>query len=529
MRINHNIPALNAHRILGQSNIAASKNLERLSSGKRINRAADDAAGLAISEKMNAQIRGLQMASRNSMDGVSLVQTAEGAMGEVHSMLQRMRELSVQAANGTMSPEDRNAVQDEINQLTSEINRVGNGTEFNKLNLLQGNQGPSSNTIQKMMSTGGPAEITMNLLTTAQTAPMILLSPTDNLKVKINGVESVVNLQGFSTTTTLTGKDFLDRINDALGDNGVAIVNDSNNIVVRTKEPGGAQTVEFTGSAAAKLMGTAIATGVSENPAVKSSGSLYFEKMPEVGSYIKIGDTKIDFYDSSKEPYYGNNLGIDISGKTTDTLVDTLKIIPIPGVTLGESATNKNELTVQANVVGYVGNTIPMEGTLDDFNINLQVGANSGQYFRLEVGDVRSLALRISSDKPTGNPGVSGASYVKLPNVTNGVSSNLAEYALDVSDENLASSAIEVFNNAIIQVAQERSKLGAIQNRLEKTIANLDNTAENLTAAMSRIADADMALEMSNFTKMNVLQQSGMSMLAQANQQPQLVLKLLGN
>ena len=153
MRINTNIAALNSHRMLERNTNTSAKNLERLSSGMRINRASDDAAGLAISEKMNAQIRGLKMASRNSLDGVSLVQTAEGAMGEIHSMLQRMRELSVQAANGTMSTDDRKAIQDEINQLTSEVNRIGNGTEFNNLQILKGNQGPKSNTIISKMST----------------------------------------------------------------------------------------------------------------------------------------------------------------------------------------------------------------------------------------------------------------------------------------------------------------------------------------------------------------------------------------
>ena len=137
MRINHNIPAMNAHRLLGVNNLAGSKTLEKLSSGKRINRAGDDAAGMAISEKMRAQIKGLTMASKNSLDGVSLVQTAEGAMGEVHSMLQRMRELAVQAANGTSADSDRQAIQDEINQLTSEVNRISNGTEYNTRNILK--------------------------------------------------------------------------------------------------------------------------------------------------------------------------------------------------------------------------------------------------------------------------------------------------------------------------------------------------------------------------------------------------------
>ena len=154
--------------------------------------------------------------------------------------------------------------------------------------------------------------------------------------------------------------------------------------------------------------------------------------------------------------------------------------------------------------------------------------ANTGQGFRLQIGDIRAKNLKISADNQTRNPGMKGAAYRESPTVTDGISSSIAEHAVDVTTEERASAAIKVFDNAIVQIATERSKLGATQNRLEHTISNLDNTAENLTAAMSRIEDTDMALEMSNFQKLNVLQQAGISMLAQANQQPQSILKLLG-
>lgn len=667
MRINHNIPAMNAHRILGQNSSIAAKNLERLSSGKKINRASDDAAGMAISEKMNAQIRGLQMASRNSLDGVSLVQTAEGAMNEVHSMLQRMRELSVQAANGTMDTGDRDAIQAEINQLTSEINRIGNGTEFNKLKILQGNQEPKSNTQYSAMSTGKPAEFILDKTTTAAPLPTLStpfqkISETDTLIVTVNGKENVVNLQGFNSTTNLTYSDFLERINDALGDDGKAFFNDKMQVVVRTNDTGGNKSVKFEGTATSKLattaptaliVGTAAATvfdysgggtktfkintktitldanytdiaglvsaintkiaadtdlqklgitfsqaggvisisatspvdlkleagatdalgdlkltagdyltqasesfGKAENPANYSTGYFKFESIPEKGSFIKIGDKTLDFYDSSKEPYMGTNIPINIYNsagpgyKNVSDIVSEISKLGIRGISMfvGDNSAgqnlpsplptdfptkfnnnNKTELIVVAHERGFGGNAIALEGTLEEFNVNLQVGANAGQGFRMEIGDIRSQKLKISADKPTGNPGVKGASYTSIKSVNNGITSNLEEYAVDVTDEKKATAAIEVFNNAIVQLATERSRLGAIQNRLEKTIANLDNTAENLTAAMSRIVDTDMASEMSEFTKMNILQQAGTSMLAQANQQPQLVLKLLGN
>ena len=543
MRINTNIAALNSHRMLERNTSISARNLERLSSGKRINRASDDAAGLAISEKMNAQIRGLKMASRNALDGVSLVQTAEGAMGEVHSMLQRMRELSVQAANGTMSPDDRRAIQDEINQLTSEVNRIGNGTEFNKLNILQGNQGPESNTIISKMSTGAPAEVLLNQIalpvTTPptnfdETLPFRHLDPTDTFSVVVNGKETIVNIQGFDSSTNLSYGDFLERINDALGDDAVAYFNDNGSILVKTNESGGGQSVEFKGSTVTinklfAVSGTEKAFGTAENPANKSQGTIFISELPEKGSFITIGNTRIDFYDSSEEPYAGTNVPIDLNASANvEALVTNLiSNLNIDGVTLSAVPGNARTINIEADVVGFAGNVITLEGTLDEFNVNLQVGSNAGQGFRLEVGDTRSIALKISANKPTGNPGVAGAAYVEIPNVTNGIKPAFVEYSLDVMDEDKATAAIEVFNNAIITVASERSKLGAIQNRLEKTIANLDNTAENLTAAKSRIEDTDMALEMSEFTKFNILQQAGTAMLAQANQQPQMMLQLL--
>lgn len=655
MRINTNMAALNSHRMLQNSSMTSAKNLEKLSSGKRINRASDDAAGLAISEKMNAQIRGLKMASRNALDGVSLVQTAEGAMGEVHAMLQRMRELSVQAANGTMSTEDRRAIQDEINQLTSEVNRIGNGTEFNKLNILQGNQGPNSNTIISKMSTGAPAELVIGGIVTSpfnENIPFQALTETDTLSVVVNGKENIVNLQGFSNTTNLSYADFLERVNDALGDDAVAYFNDNGSILVKTNQAGGGQTIEFKGSSTtldklfitsyvdnfsltqsyipaqvgppvvaavparyafdinnnivngdkiqvqnetftfvrnlsnppasnevllgndlsstfinlelaisastnynAQWMGgntfsltqhipnpapleqpvifhSTKAFGVAENPANNSQGIIFFSEMPEKGSFITIGNTRIDFYDSSEEPYAGTNVPIDLKsagGDVNKLVEDLINNLNIDGVKLTEVPGNSRTINIKADAVGFAGNVITLEGTLKDFNVNLQVGANAGQGFRLEVGDTRALALKISADKPTGNPGVAGAAYAEIPNVTNGIKPAFVEYSLDVMDEDKATAAIEVFNNAIITVASERSRLGAIQNRLEKTIANLDNTAENLTAARSRIEDTDMALEMSEFTKFNILQQAGTSMLAQANQQPQMMLQLLNS
>ncbi|MBU5312710.1 flagellin [Tissierella carlieri] len=293
MRINNNIPALNTHRLLNVNTDSLQKSLERLSSGKRINRASDDAAGLAISQKMEAQVRGLRQASRNSLDGVSCIQTAEGALNEVHEMLQRMRELSVQGANGVYEEDDLDAIANEMRELTEQINMIGRDTEFNGIKLLNG-----------------------------------------------------------------------------------------------------------------------------ENPSGTSG-------------------------------------------------------------------------------------------------LRLQIGANENQYIEIDMRDINIIV---------------GTGSGEL-NIETSIIKNLGSGKFEVEAGNLKSTefekAVTIYNDAIERVSSMRSKLGAIQNRLEHTIRNVDNTAENLTASKSRIEDLDMAKEMSEFTKLNILQQAGTSMLSQANQLPQTVLQLL--
>ncbi|MEN1761843.1 flagellin [Anoxynatronum sibiricum] len=191
-------------------------------------------------------------------------------------------------------------------------------------------------------------------------------------------------------------------------------------------------------------------------------------------------------------------------------------------------STKVNRVILEAEVDGFAGQAVFIEGTPKEFVANLQIGPNQGQGFRLSVGDIRADKLLISSNSPDGNTGVTGAAFIEIAGVTDGLSERTIQYAVNVSTEEYATSAITVYNNAIVKVAQLRGELGAIQNRLEYTSANLDNTQENMTAALSRIEDTDMALEMSEYTKMNIMMQAGTSMLAQANQMPQMVLQLLG-
>ncbi|ACL22196.1 flagellin domain protein [Desulfitobacterium hafniense DCB-2] len=384
MIINHNMSAINTYRQLTTNNSNNAKSLEKLSSGLRINRAGDDAAGLAISEKMRGQIRGLDQAQRNAQDSISLIQTAEGALNETHSILQRMRELAVQASNDTNSTTDRDEIQKEIDQLTDEIDRIANTTEFNTQKLLDG----SKKGLVK--AENAKAEIELNT------------------KANITGV-SVTTSAGTSATIIIT------RTNDS-----------------------------STGFAAGDF---------------------------------SIGDP------SSTSASLTSGTTISMAGGATITLSgDDLSKLAV-----GESIT----ISIKAKV--DVSNNVE-----DAFS--MQIGANSGQNILVGINNMKAEKI-----------GVRG---------TDGK-------ALDVSDYKNATAAIKTINNAIETVSAERSKLGAVQNRLEHTINNLGTSSENLTAAESRIRDVDMAKEMMNFQKNNILSQAAQAMLAQANQQPQGVLQLL--
>ncbi|WP_099159838.1 flagellar hook-associated protein FlgL [Virgibacillus ndiopensis] len=394
MRINHNIAALNTYRQLGAANNARSDSMEKLSSGLRINNASDDAAGLAISEKMRGQIRGLEQASTNAQDGISLIQTAEGALNETHSILQRMRELAVQASNDTNTDQDRGEIQKEINQLTSEINRIGNTTEFNTQSLLNGEKDSTT--------TGSKTSIEFDL----------------------SGMTG--------GTVSVLGKDV--------------------------------------------AWDTDLATTVS---AVKAAIT---------------GDAEL----SAKYDVTGTANTINISTKTNTS--DESLTADLSGAT----AVTDDAITTT-------------EGKADGAALNFQIGANENQSLSLEISDMRAVSLGIAT---VGNTDADLG-------VTNGTDSTITETALDVSTHASAADAVTTIQSAIDNVSAERSKLGATQNRLDHTINNLSTSAENLTAAESRIRDVDMAKEMMNQTKASILAQASQAMLAQANQMPQGVLQLL--
>jgi flagellin len=409
MVVQHNMTALNANRMLGVVNTQQSKSTEKLASGYKINRAGDNAAGLAISEKMRGQIRGLNQASANAQDGISLIQTAEGALTETHSILQRMRELAVQATSDTNTDDDRTQIQNEINQLTSEVNRIANTTEFNTKKLLDGSVKGSTIAKDGTLKFEGSFENSTVAIKTDATATQIAkLDSTDILRIEIK--RDFVVSAGTYAENKAWEKQFL-----------------------------------FTNS----------------------------------GKYT-ISATKTSFNIKIK---YSNGSAVKTLALTVDN-ADKLKAGDIITIT-----TSKAEKSAAA------------EDNKDA--LKLQIGANAGQELYLGINSMKASDLNIvQKDGDVGK-------------------------ALDVTKHNKASLAVNAYDMAIQKVSTERAKMGAIQNRLEHTISNLDTSSENLQSAESRIRDTDMAAEMVNFSKNSIIQQAAQSMLAQANQANQGVLSLL--
>ncbi len=537
MIVQHNLTAMNTNRQLGISTSALAKSTEKLSSGYRINRAADDAAGLAISEKMRSQIRGLNQASTNAQDGISLIQTAEGALQESHSILQRMRELTIQAANGTETDEDRGNIQDEISQLQSELDRISETTEFNTMKLLDGSlSGGGSTTaagpkfgvyddgLQGFVSSS-IAGAKINVVTTAELGGESAVWEKDGKTLELhlhNGstyteeeLDTLIKnakwedsdgglqapeielnlLNGTYTAATSTGDATVAGVKasgtatvgtagtDTVGVKSIDITankyGEDNNvkIYISFDKEAGAESCE-SNTAAVYNATTGKLTTAKEFELHLSTGKEYSEGdieklLAEAGFSATVEFDKA----SGNNPDEPNTL---MAYKNTVTATVTLK----SGAGLGDSDAylGQKNYDVAANGEG----------------MTLQVGANYGQTMSFGISDMSSKALGVDGTK------------------------------VNCSTQKGAQNSIENIDGAIASVSKQRSLLGAIQNRLEHTISNLDNTAENLQSAESSIRDVDMASEMVTFSKNNILQQAAQSMLAQANQSNQGVLSLLG-
>ena len=630
MVVQHNMQAANANRMLNVTTSAQSKSTEKLSSGYKINRAADDAAGLTISEKMRKQIRGLDRASTNAEDGVSAVQTAEGALTEVHSMLQRMNELATQSANGTNSTTDRQAIQDEIDQLTTEIDRVSETTKFNETYLLKGDtDGATSAKNVNAHDAGLAGKLVANGDGTSTFKLDKALADGDNVTIagkKYTIGSTTASTDGFEKLDTLKDKKVSvgDSVTDANGNkktlvdkvaNATAIYKADDKIKIDGKEYTIATATDLSNATGAKLSAADAQQMVSEALANGKEASFTSKKLAagiygadatvdvkivsnldtnkevsslSIATTAKVSDLKGTalaagdvvslsgkaITATAKDPAnmstvkdivksLQKNDAIQIGGKTITisdktaigdnkyTVNDALSLlndkdtVNFDAVT---SAEGKAALTVSGlkastdytavdtKVAASGDNVISAKDAYSMMAEELQkassIGAdvaaevkpdNSGNFTikqgTVDVKEALSFNLHVGADADSTNK-----ITVDIDSMS---SAGLGIKGIKADTEQDATYAIDAIADAISQVSSQRSALGAIQNRLEHTINNLDNVVENTTSAESRIRDTDMAEEMVNYSKNNILAQAGQSMLAQANQSNQGVLSLL--
>lgn len=494
MIINHNMGAINAQRNMGINSGAASKSMEKLSSGLRINRAGDDAAGLSISEKMRAQIRGLDQASTNAEDGISMIQTAEGALNETHSILQRMRELSVQAGNDTNADTDRSAIQEEINQLTSEINRIGNTTEFNTQKLLNGDKETGVKTVKAGVTAAGAVTQAAASVTSGVTISAgVENGAAGNIEVVIvdGASEGATYANGKLTITA-------DITNNAAGTGAAAQTN-----IQALGTIDGIDFSKFTVATGAltATTGDDLIGGADKKAAVAAVQGVY---QFEAGkNNVTIDGQTFEFNAQGNGDFKdATELVAAINANTTLNTSYTASVV--------DGKVQLTQITGSATEPSITG--------VKDSTVKLQIGANENQSMSISIGDMRAEALGLVGNSDT---------FTTASGVTDGTNATNIENALDVSTADNAGNATTIINKAIENVSKQRSSLGAYQNRLEHTINNLDTSSENLTAAESRIRDTDMASEMSEYSKNNILQQAAQAMLAQAKSAPEQVLQLL--
>lgn len=537
MIVQHNMQAMNASRMLGITTGNQSKATEKLSSGYRINRAADDAAGLTISEKMRKQIRGLTQASTNAQDGISCVQTAEGALTEVHSMLQRMNELAVQASNGTMSDDDRQAVQDEIDQLVTEIDRVSETTKFNEIYLLKGDPATQQTTTQttyefeltEAAKAAEKGEISVKAgknaygagETDAVTAPAAAAGA--SMKIDTTALTAIAaGTKLFVRPTAGAAADFVEVTNADLAN--YFDVDDQGAVTVKTgfafcTATSAGDATGASGSFATVAAPANFVAGTAASDAVTGTLDQYIE-VDENGNF-KYKDGAMLYEDAA-----------DVAGQYGDQLT------AIAEADLGDYfETSANPLVDDAgnkikDFSAYFENGAYTGGIYrnDDNGNSVEIGAEQiGQYItvtadsvKMTTADPLEFNLHVGSESLKDNK-----INIKIDAISaSGIGVHVLRKTGLMSEED-ATDAINTIAEAISKVSTQRSALGAIQNRLEHTIANLDNVVENTTAAESRIRDTDMAATMVEYSKNNILAQAGQSMLAQANQATQGVLSLL--
>ncbi len=460
MVVQHNLRAMNSNRMLGITQGSLNKSTEKLSSGYKVNRAADDAAGLSISEKMRKQIRGLSQASLNAEDGISAVQTAEGALTEVHDMLQRMNELAVKAANGTNSTSDRQTIQDEVDQLLTEIDRVAETTKFNELYTLKGDE---DKVTRYLAAHDAGIEGTLTQGATNATFSM------DQLK--------------FGDTIMIAGREY--HISGTQAQQG--------EIITSSVKIGQQVTIDG-------IMYTCTAT-------VSNADKFELTKDDLIA---KLNTSSLSIMSVNGKTYYG-------AGITDDrTVVSSIGAYKLIQKELGLASSIGADGSTQASVnAGVDGKTLMKPSFEGKWVFSIDKGS-------VQVREDIDFSLHVGADADMNNK-----IAVKIGALD---TKGLGIQGLNVKDTTGAAAtyAIDSIADAVARISAQRSLLGAVQNRLEHTINNLDNVVENTTAAESQIRDTDMATEMVKYSNNNVLAQAGQSMLAQSNQANQGVLSLLG-
>lgn len=480
MKINHNMSAVvtNAQLLRTENSLAAS--MERLSSGLKINHAKDDPAGMAISNKMQAQIDGLGQASQNASNGTSVLQIADSAIGEITNMLQRMRELSVQAATDTNTLEDREAIQDEIKSLTEEVDRISRDTEYNTKKLLDGTSDTRvyADNVDRMMISdevrAGDYTLTINQEATQATATAQTDNSVNNGKIP----EGVVTING---------------------------------VEVEIKEGESAEAVFEKLRRGAEL-------GNVNMMKINAGDTQDLSKYPETGGYTPSGDA---FAYGDSLAFVSNAYGAASEIEFHCSNADLEKFLGLDAVTktLGEdmdiTVDYASDFGPQTTVLAD-GNRVKVTD-VGGFEMEFKVAAGATGDLNLEVTDIGTMTLQIGANEHQ-------TMQVRIPEIS---SKTLYLDEVDVTKEGGGDKALVTLDGAIATSTTVRTKIGAYQNRLEYAIGSLDESEEDMTEAISRIKDVDMAKEMSEYTKYNVLSQAATSVLAQANDIPQQVLQLL--
>lgn len=529
MVVQHNLNAINANNKMNINVSGTKKATEKLSSGYQINRAGDNAAGLAISEKMRSQIRGLSQATKNANDGISLIQTAEGGLNETHSILQRMRELAVQSANGTYQDDtDREAIQLEVDALKSEIDRIASSTEYNGMKLLDGSLGGSKAVTEFGAKYGivdaastdlAGSILTSNVAGAKVTIALVATKGGEAATWAADGKELVLNLVENETYS----QDDIDKlIANADSRKADGIVADlslklKNGVMSATKAESTGETVAgVRASATAQDIPTDLLTsaisGFGDQIAITSNSYGADTRKISIVTDAQAGKENVTTAKADTAGAKDGEFVIHLSTGKEYTERDIQDLLKAEGLDYSIAITDKNapdgDVSVKFDAKTDVATV---------FQFTMANGAGIGKEEVATTG--KGLTFQI---------GANGVEDQRVTLNVNDMSSTAIGVAnADVSTQDAANKAIEMVDTAVKTVSMQRAGLGALQNRLEYTVNNLTTTNENLTAAESQIRDTDMATEMINYTKNNILQQASQAMLAQANQQPQAILQLL--